>query len=70
MEIKKKNKKTKIVSIIIIAVLVLSIGGAFAAWSNAQFGENQLLVAGNIYMKYNGINQEKHMIQILILNFQ
>ncbi len=53
---KKDNMKKSIIIAIIVAVLVLTIGGTFALWTYFKIGGNQVLIAGDIYMKYTGVN--------------
>ncbi len=49
----EKTKKKGIIFIGISAILLIAIlGVSFAFWNYAMVGENQLLVAGNIYMKF------------------
>ena len=49
-----ENNKRKVITIAIIGVLVLTLVGSFALWAYSRIGQNQLLVAGDIYMKYTG----------------
>ena len=52
----KNNKKILIVGIITLLVMVGVIGGAFAFFIFANTGENQVLVAGDVFMKYTESN--------------
>ncbi len=48
----KNNKKILIVGLITLLVMVGVIGGAFAYFIFANTGESQVLVAGDVFMKY------------------
>ncbi len=53
----KQNSKRKLIIIVsIISVLVLTLGGSLALWTYFKVGSNQQLIAGDIYMKYTGVN--------------
>ncbi len=52
----ENNKKKKIMLGVIVGVLVLTLAGSFALWAYSKIGQNQLLVAGDVYMKYTGTN--------------
>ena len=43
--------------IITIIVLLGVIGFSYAFWRYSKVGPNQILVSGNIYMKYTGNNK-------------
>ncbi len=53
-----KNKKM-IIMVAIIVVVMLTLGGSLALWTYFRVGPNQQLIAGDIYMKYEGTNQLK-----------
>ncbi len=53
---KNDNNKRKVILGIIFGILVLTFGGTFALWAYSKTSQNQLLVAGDIYMKYTGTN--------------
>ena len=48
-----KDKKIIIVSSVIIAVLVLTIGATYSIFSLSKVSKNSNLVVGDIYMHYN-----------------
>ena len=53
----QKNSKRKLIIIVsIISILILTLGGSFALWNYFKIGANQQLIAGDIYMKYTGVN--------------
>ena len=47
------NKKVVIISSIILAVLVLTIGATYSIFSLSKVSKNSNLVVGDIYMHYN-----------------
>ena len=53
----KNNKKGVIIAGISAIVLIATVGVSFAIWNYLRVGENQLLVAGDIYMKFTESNQ-------------
>ncbi len=53
---KKDNKRKIIITIAIFALLILTFGGSLALWTYFKIGGNQVLIAGDIYMKYTGVN--------------
>ena len=53
----KKNKKTIIITSIILGVLILTISLTYAVFSMSKTGQNSNLVVGDIYMHYNETNQ-------------
>ncbi len=56
--IKSSNhKKGVLVGVIAAFVLVVTLGVTFAIYNYSKVGENQILVTGDIYMKYTGTNQ-------------
>ncbi len=70
--IKNNNHKRGImVGVIAALLLVVTIGVTFAIWNYSKVGENQILVTGDIYMKYIGTNQinAKDMLPIDINNY-
>ena len=54
----KKKKKTLIMIITIILLLGV-LGFTYAFWRYSKVGPNQIIVSGNIYMKYTGNNTIK-----------
>ena len=50
------NKKGLMVGVIIGLVLVVTLGVTFAVWNYSRVGDNQLLVTGDIYMKFKENN--------------
>ena len=55
MEVKKR--KGVLIAGISVLVLLVVVGVSFAFWNYAMVGENQLLVAGDIYMKFTEGNK-------------
>ncbi len=56
--IKSSNhKKGVMVGVIVALLLVVTLGVTFAIYNYSKVGENQILVTGDIYMKYTGTNQ-------------
>ena len=53
---RQNNKKRKVITLTIIGVLVLTLATTFALWSYSKSLGNQTIVAGDIYMKYEGTN--------------
>ena len=50
------RKKGVMVGVIAAICLVTILGVTFAIWNYSRVGDNQLLVTGDIYMKYTGSN--------------
>ncbi len=71
MKESSNKKKGVIVGVISAFLLVVTLGVTFAIWNYSKVGENQLLVAGDIYMKYTGTNQinASDMLPIDINNY-
>ena len=46
------------VGVIVALLLVVTLGVTFAIWNYSRTTDNQILVTGDIYMKYTGTNQK------------
>ena len=71
MKESSNHRKGVMVGVIATLVLVVSLGVTFAIWNYSKVGDNQILVTGDIYMKYTGTNQIKatNMLPIDISNY-
>ncbi len=54
----KNNKKTIIITSIILGVLILTISLTYAVFSMSKTGQNSSLVVGDVYMHYNEGSKE------------
>ena len=67
MKESSNHKKGVMVGVIVALVLVVTLGVTFAIYNYSKVGENQILVTGDIYMKYAGTNQIKATDMLLII---
>ena len=61
----KNNKKILIVGLITIFVIIGVVGGAFAYFTYLSIGHNEIVIAGDIFMKYTESNKVINASQMI-----
>ena len=58
----KNNKKTILITSIILGVLILTISLTYAVFSMSKTGQNSSLVVGDVYMHYANGNKSINLV--------